>query len=138
MLRKLFQLTGRVLVVVAGILGGACLAIVTIICGLTLTDSWDGSVLWYVSLIFGVLSTLGAKFPPYFLGFLAFMSLFNGDDDQADMPWQLWTSMLGYLLAVLAIPVILLFRIKTVALAASLLTLQYAIIYAYFLYSREV
>ena len=131
MFRKLRDLVGHAVLRSAGALGGSVLSILLITTTLTLTDAWSRDVIWYSLLAFVTMCVVGACYPPYFVGFLSFLAVFN--DDNSETPTYLFYSTLGYLAAMIAIPFILLFRIQLLAVASLLLVLQFAIIYAYHL-----
>ena len=127
MLRRLRGFIGRTVLAIAGAFGGGLFGLVLSANVITLMDSWSHNGTLHTALTVASVSLIGAICPRYSLGFLSFVSLLNEDD--SEMPLHLLCSTLGYLVGLLAVPLVLLFRIKLLAVASLVLTVQFAIAY---------
>lgn len=129
MSNRLGKWFGRILLSGAGAVGAGVCGVILIVCSLTLLNGWAGASIWYIVLGLLIACILGSVYPRYFVGFLAFMAVFGESEGDSDASWWQFISTLGYTLAVIAAPVVLLFRINILAAFALVLTLQFALTY---------
>lgn len=134
MFERLGKWIERIVLSSAGAVGAGVCGIIVIVCSLTLLNGWAGASVWHIVLGLLIACILGAVYPRYFVGF---MTIFGDSEDDSDTSWWQFMSRLGYTLAVIAAPIVFLFRINLLAALVLVLTVQFALTYGLHLYVNK-